>query len=351
MAGASSSLSLRGGGDVGVFVFVSVSQRGKPLRGVTSSCSFSSSRPRCRVVGGSLRGLPATPSPTTAAAGACASQHQQQQHQHLRQGRRGQLGQLGQGCLRHSSAHRQSAVLSTRHGSDLAWSRFHSRSLLVRRVRFNDTGSRGVAGGVLDVQASDDPDADAAAAAEAEAVSSSSSRDDGENGAEEDASEPEMSSRDIFAQLVRFTLPTMAIWMCGPVLSMVDTSVVGIASTLELAAMSPGGVFVDYPSYLVSSSLAVATTTLVAQDRLRDRRESKEEEKEKRRKKKQGIDVDGDGVSAASAASASAAASTISDGLTIAALSGLVIGAVLLLVARPAISAFAGKGREGERFP
>ena len=64
----------------------------------------------------------------------------------------------------------------------------------------------------------------------------------------------------------------MAVWMCGPILGLIDTAVVGTASTLELAAMTPGGAFVDYPSYLLSSSLAVATTTLVAQDRLRDKK-------------------------------------------------------------------------------
>ena len=77
------------------------------------------------------------------------------------------------------------------------------------------------------------------------------------------------NNADGFAELVKFTLPTMAIWMSGPVLSMVDTAVVGTSSLIELAAMTPGAVFVDYPAYLISSSLAVATTTLVAQDRLR----------------------------------------------------------------------------------
>jgi Na+-driven multidrug efflux pump len=178
---------------------------------------------------------------------------------------------------------------------------------------------------VLDVKASGDADADADADAEGK-----------DDPVDSETEEPEMSSRDIFAQLVRFTLPTMAIWMCGPVLSLVDTSVVGIASTLELAAMSPGGSFVDYPSYLVSSSLAVATTTLVAQDRLRDQRERK------RRRESGGGGQSSDGGGDEASATASAAASTISDGLTIAVLAGVAMGAALLLVARPAIAAFAG---------
>ena len=79
-------------------------------------------------------------------------------------------------------------------------------------------------------------------------------RGDGDDG--DDDGVPEMSSKEMFKRLVRFTLPTMAIWVCGPILGMIDTAVVGSASTLELAAMSPGGVYVDYPSYLISSALA-----------------------------------------------------------------------------------------------
>jgi hypothetical protein len=102
--------------------------------------------------------------------------------------------------------------------------------------------------------------------------------DDPETGAsasiddEDDDDDEPIFSGELFARLVRFTLPTMAIWLSGPILSMVDTAVVGTASTLELAAMTPGGVYVDYPSYLLSSSLAVATTTLVAQERMRKKK-------------------------------------------------------------------------------
>ena len=119
---------------------------------------------------------------------------------------------------------------------------------------------------------------------------------------------------DGFKELVKFTLPTMAIWMCGPVLSMVDTAVVGTASTLELAAMTPGGVFVDYPAYLIASSLATATTTLVARDRLR--RDAK--------------------------AANAACEKTIADGLALASISGVALALALRLVAEPVVAAFAG---------
>lgn len=41
------------------------------------------------------------------------------------------------------------------------------------------------------------------------------------------------------ATLLRFTLPTLGIWLAGPIMSLVDTSVVGLRSSIELAAMGP----------------------------------------------------------------------------------------------------------------
>ena len=128
---------------------------------------------------------------------------------------------------------------------------------------------------------------------------------------------------DGFKELVKFTLPTMAIWMCGPVLSMVDTAVVGTASTLELAAMTPGGVFVDYTAYLIASSLATATTTLVARDRLR--RDAK--------------------------AANAACEKTIADGLALASISGVALALALRLVAEPVVAAFAGPLRRRRTPP
>lgn len=126
-------------------------------------------------------------------------------------------------------------------------------------------------------------------------------------------------SGELFARLVRFTLPTMVIWLSGPILSMVDTAVVGKASTLELAAMTPGGVYVDYPSYLLSSALAVATTTLVAQERMK-----------RRRARSETADGDGDGDT------------TVSDAVALAAILGLVVAIVLAVAAAPAVAKFAG---------
>jgi len=132
----------------------------------------------------------------------------------------------------------------------------------------------------------------------------------------DDVDDGPIFSGELFARLVRFTLPTMAIWLSGPILSMVDTAVVGKASTLELAAMTPGGVYVDYPSYLLSSALAVATTTLVAQERM------------KRRTRSETGDGDGD--------------ATVADALALAAVLGLVVAIVLAVATAPAVAKFAG---------
>ena len=134
---------------------------------------------------------------------------------------------------------------------------------------------------------------------------------------------------DIFAQLVKFTLPTMAIWMCGPILSMVDTAVVGTASTLELAAMSPGSVFVDYPCYIVCTSLAVATTTLVAQDRIA-------------REKKRRAAADAGGGGGDDTVDIPPGDATVADGVAIAFAAGALVAAALFFVAAPVIAAFAG---------
>lgn len=125
------------------------------------------------------------------------------------------------------------------------------------------------------------------------------------------------STAHIFAQLVKFTLPTMAIWMCGPILSMVDTAVVGVKSTLELAAMSPGAVFIDYPCYIVCACFAVPTTTLVAEAQLRASRGEAPD--------------DGSGV-----------ARVVSDSVAIAAVVGALVAAALYAAAPATISAFAG---------
>jgi len=63
--------------------------------------------------------------------------------------------------------------------------------------------------------------------------------------------------------LMRFTLPTMAIWLAAPILSLVDAAIVGSQSVVQLAALTPGTVIVDYFTY-VFSFLGIAATNLLA---------------------------------------------------------------------------------------
>ena len=68
------------------------------------------------------------------------------------------------------------------------------------------------------------------------------------------------------ATLARFALPTLAAWLVSPLMSLVDTAVVGrdrSASSLALAALGPATMVGDSMSYLCSF-LSVATTNLVA---------------------------------------------------------------------------------------
>ena len=104
------------------------------------------------------------------------------------------------------------------------------------------------------------------------------SSDDSSDSDDDDDATKEASVKD----LMRFTLPTMAIWLCDPLLSLVDTSVVGLSSgTLELAAIAPGSVYAGYPAYLLATGFAVATTSMVGQDRLLARRGGAEDEDER----------------------------------------------------------------------
>ncbi|CAI0378235.1 unnamed protein product [Linum tenue] len=62
-----------------------------------------------------------------------------------------------------------------------------------------------------------------------------------------------------------FTGPATGLWLCGPLMSLIDTVVIGQGSSLELAALRPGTVFCDYICY-VFMFLSVATS-LARQDK------------------------------------------------------------------------------------
>ena len=66
------------------------------------------------------------------------------------------------------------------------------------------------------------------------------------------------------SELMRFCLPTLGIWLSAPMLSLIDTSMVGIAcSPIELAALGPSTKVCDYLAFFFTF-LGAATTNLAA---------------------------------------------------------------------------------------
>ncbi|KAH7834382.1 hypothetical protein Vadar_015440 [Vaccinium darrowii] len=64
-------------------------------------------------------------------------------------------------------------------------------------------------------------------------------------------------------EIMKFSGPATALWVCGPLMSLIDTAVIGQGSSLELAALGPATVLCDYTSY-VFMFLSIATSNMVA---------------------------------------------------------------------------------------
>ncbi|KAL2460086.1 MATE efflux family protein 4 [Abeliophyllum distichum] len=64
-------------------------------------------------------------------------------------------------------------------------------------------------------------------------------------------------------EIVKFSGPAVGLWICGPLMSLIDTAVIGQVSSIELAALGPGTVFCDNTSY-VFMFLSIATSNMVA---------------------------------------------------------------------------------------
>ncbi|KAK7312302.1 hypothetical protein VNO77_36070 [Canavalia gladiata] len=81
----------------------------------------------------------------------------------------------------------------------------------------------------------------------------------------------EQSMWDQMKEIVMFTGPAMGLWLCDPLMSLIDTAVVGQGSSTELAALGPATVLCDYMTYtfmflsVVTSNMIA--TALVKQDR------------------------------------------------------------------------------------
>ncbi|XP_050261317.1 protein DETOXIFICATION 46, chloroplastic [Quercus robur] len=83
---------------------------------------------------------------------------------------------------------------------------------------------------------------------------------------EEEEKVSELGSENIWKQMkeiVMFTGPATALWICGPLMSLIDTAVIGQGSSIELAALGPGTVVCDYMSYTFMF-LSIATSNMVA---------------------------------------------------------------------------------------
>ena len=66
------------------------------------------------------------------------------------------------------------------------------------------------------------------------------------------------------AKILRYTIPAIGIWLCSPVLSMIDTAAVGLLSgTAQQAALNPAVSVTDYGA-LVVAFMYTATTNLIA---------------------------------------------------------------------------------------
>jgi len=64
--------------------------------------------------------------------------------------------------------------------------------------------------------------------------------------------------------IIKFAIPAVGVWLCSPILSLIDTSAVGLlAGTAQQASLSPAVAVTDY-SALMLSFMFTATTNLMA---------------------------------------------------------------------------------------
>ena len=66
------------------------------------------------------------------------------------------------------------------------------------------------------------------------------------------------------SRIIKFAIPAMGVWLCSPILSMIDTSAVGLlAGTAQQAALNPAVSVTDYGGLLVAF-MYTASTNLIA---------------------------------------------------------------------------------------
>jgi len=80
--------------------------------------------------------------------------------------------------------------------------------------------------------------------------------------------EPEAPS---VKKILKFAIPAVGVWLCGPMLSLIDTSFVGLLSgTAQQAALNPAVAVTEYAALLIAF-MYTATTNLVASAQEKDR--------------------------------------------------------------------------------
>lgn len=63
------------------------------------------------------------------------------------------------------------------------------------------------------------------------------------------------------SKILKFAIPAIGVWLCGPLLSLIDTSAVGIFSgTVQQAALNPAVAITDYAALLIVSISMLAGT-------------------------------------------------------------------------------------------
>jgi len=111
--------------------------------------------------------------------------------------------------------------------------------------------------------------------------------------------------------VMRFVAPTLALWIAPPVMSLIDTSVVGrFCGASDLAALSPGCTLIDSSAYLFMF-IATAATNMVASSRANGDSETSER--------------------------------IVSEALFLALISGIFLASIVLLAGRPLLHAIAGQ--------
>jgi hypothetical protein len=68
------------------------------------------------------------------------------------------------------------------------------------------------------------------------------------------------------AKVLKFAIPAIGVWLCGPLLSLIDTAAVGIFSgTIQQAALNPAVAVTDYAALLIVRSPQINITNVVVQ--------------------------------------------------------------------------------------